>query len=43
MMMESIKPKKIKCNKCSYEWYTKSKRNFVCCPNCLKQNKMDVK
>ena len=25
---------KVKCSKCSYEWETKSKLNFVTCPNC---------
>jgi len=25
---------KLKCNKCNYEWTTKSKLMKVCCPSC---------
>jgi len=25
----------MKCNKCGYEWNTKSEKMFVTCPNCL--------
>ena len=35
---------KVKCSKCSYEWETKSKLNFVTCPNCqLKFRIKDLK
>ena len=26
---------KVKCDKCNYEWETKSEMNFVSCPSCL--------
>jgi len=33
--MEKIQEKfNIKCSYCSYEWFTKSKLNWVTCPNC---------
>lgn len=28
---------KIKCDKCGYEWDTKSKLQNVCCPSCLQK------
>ncbi len=28
---------KMKCSHCEYEWNTRSERNFVTCPNCLKK------
>lgn len=28
---------KIKCDKCKYEWETKSKLRFVSCPSCLQK------
>ena len=27
--------KEIKCDKCGYKWYTKSKHMYVSCPSCL--------
>jgi len=27
--------KKVKCERCGYEWETKSKLNYITCPNCL--------
>lgn len=30
-----IERTQIKCNKCRYEWKTKSKLKHVSCPNCL--------
>jgi len=33
---------KIKCDKCGYEWVTKSEHKYVSCPSCLaKVNVMD--
>jgi hypothetical protein len=29
----------MKCNKCSYEWNTKSDKLYVSCPNCLQKVK----
>ena len=29
--------KKLKCPNCKYEWETKSKMIFVCCPCCMKK------
>jgi len=34
---------KIKCEKCGYEWDTKSTHIFVSCPSCLKKVKNEVK
>lgn len=33
--------KRIKCFKCKYEWFTKSRLKYVSCPNCM--NKCEVK
>jgi predicted Zn-ribbon and HTH transcriptional regulator len=30
---------KIKCEKCGYEWETKSIKEFVTCPSCLRKIK----
>ena len=30
---------KIKCEKCKYDWDTKSKALYVSCPNCLSKTK----
>ena len=27
---------KVKCPKCGYEWFTKSKRIYIQCPSCRK-------
>lgn len=32
---------KIKCPKCKYEWNTKSKLNYVSCPNCQRKVKRE--
>jgi len=32
----------MKCNKCNYEWETKSKLENVSCPNCLSKVKKEV-
>jgi len=32
----------MKCNKCDYEWITKSKLAFVSCPSCLSKVKNEV-
>ena len=29
----------MKCNKCGYEWQTKSKLIFISCPSCLQKVK----
>lgn len=39
IMIKNIEGKKIKC-KCGYEWLTKSKNLWVCCPRCM--NKVKV-
>ena len=28
-------PKRMKCAHCDYEWYTKSEKKLVTCPNCM--------
>ena len=28
---------KMKCNKCNYEWETKSKLKFITCPSCMEK------
>jgi len=33
----------MKCNKCEYEWETKSERMFVTCPNCLLKTSKKIK
>jgi len=33
---------KIKCDKCEYEWETKSKHLFVSCPSCLQKVKKPI-
>jgi len=35
------KTTKMRCNFCDYEWTTLSQREFVCCPNCLRKNKVE--
>jgi len=30
-----------KCNSCNYEWETKSKKDYVSCPNCLNKAKVN--
>jgi DNA-directed RNA polymerase subunit RPC12/RpoP len=32
-----------KCPNCKYEWETKSKLDFITCPNCQKKFKKDYK
>jgi len=32
--VEDIVFEKVKCPKCSYVWYTRSKRLYIVCPNC---------
>jgi len=27
-------PKKVICETCKYEWFTKSDKKYICCPNC---------
>jgi len=31
--------RKLKCLKCGYDWETKSKLIYVCCPNCMNKVK----
>jgi len=33
---------KVTCQFCKHEWETKSKMVFVCCPSCLKKNKIGI-
>lgn len=33
----------MKCEKCNYEWETKSKMQFVTCPSCLLKVKNELK
>lgn len=33
MYMRS-EPRKIRCKHCGYEWYTRSTKMYVACPNC---------
>jgi DNA-directed RNA polymerase subunit RPC12/RpoP len=33
-MPEQIQPKLVKCQKCGYEWWTRSKLMLVTCPSC---------
>ena len=39
-MIKNVEGKKIKCKGCGYEWFTKSKKIWVCCPNCMNKNKV---
>ncbi|KXA90067.1 hypothetical protein AKJ62_01800 [candidate division MSBL1 archaeon SCGC-AAA259D14] len=34
-----VEPVKINCDKCGYEWWTKSKMKWVSCPNCQSKTK----
>ncbi len=34
---------KVKCSKCGYEWNTKSKAMFVCCPSCINKTRIREK
>lgn len=27
-------PAKVKCKHCGYEWYTRSTKKYIACPNC---------
>lgn len=33
------KPEKAKCPKCEYEWWTRSDKEYVSCPNCQSKTK----
>jgi len=34
-MPEQIQPKLVKCQKCGYEWWTRSRLIFATCPSCF--------
>jgi len=35
--MVNQKEMEVKCDKCGYQWTTKSNLEFVVCPNCLRK------
>ncbi len=39
MIFEMKMEKKVKCKFCNYDWVSKSKLNFVTCPNCQRKTK----
>ena len=39
MTTRVLEPKRIKCDKCGYEWYTRSRKKYVSCPNCASKTR----